>query len=153
MKKTKTFYSLLTAGGSFVIIGSTLLVGSYLITNNNNEHSSEDKPLNRGDDYYHYEIKKYISDQDLTNIISTKIINNKYIKCFDKTYLNKNLKETIKNIIGSIDRFKSSIDNYVFEINYKIIQDTTLLIDVVWYIKTIKPIYYYDQLSIKIVHN
>ncbi len=84
MKKTKTFYSLLTAGGSFVIIGSTLLVGSYLITNNNNEHSSEDKPLNRGDDYYHYEIKKYISDQDLTNIISTKIINNKYINVLIK---------------------------------------------------------------------
>lgn len=53
----------------------------------------------------------------------------------------------IKEILGNIPKFKSTIDKYKFDMSYRINQDKTkVLVDIVWYIpNNYQQYYYYDQ--------
>lgn len=149
MRISKKTVGLLSAGMSAILISSGALIGlSIMKTTDSSDEPKEEKPLNRGDNYEHYKISQYIqNNSSLSNLILTRIKDNKYKREIDSKNFESKISKMIKEILGNIPKFKSTIDKYKFDMSYRINQDKTkVLVDIVWYIpNNYQQYYYYDQ--------
>lgn len=156
MKISKKTIATLSCGMSLILIGSGALIGLNLIKENLNEQEQEIKPLNRGDNYEHFKISQYIQkNDDLINLISIYIRDNKYKREINKNKFESNLSKIVKDVLSNLPKFKLSIDKYKFNMSYRINPNgTEALVDLVWYIPNIyKQYYYYDQFKIALSNN
>ena len=89
MTKNKKTIGILTASLSAVFVSSITLLATNLIVNNVESSTDYERPLNRGKNYEHYEIKKWLlDDKNLPSIIDGKFEDNLYVKSFIRSLEN-----------------------------------------------------------------
>lgn len=147
--KNKTAISLISGFLSLSVIGATTMVVTNLFSNSISD-KKEVKPLNRGDNYEHYELSNYlIKDKHLSLILKTNLEqgNKKYI---DEIKLQYYLRTRFREVLEQIPKFKNKKNQYSLKFNYLIQPDNqSVLLDVVWFIPN-SDWYYFDQLNIKL---
>ncbi|MDD6145117.1 MAG: hypothetical protein SOT25_03470 [Malacoplasma sp.] len=135
---------------SLILVSSTILVVSNFFNKETDIPIPKDiKPLNRGDNYEHYDISSYFKKYANFEEISTyKTIDGKIVKSIDKEKVKKFFKDNLKNILLQINKFKSKADQYLFTVNFQISPDSkSLLFDLVWNLPN-SSFFYYDQLKV-----
>ncbi len=147
LTKRKIKFAIFAFWLSLIILGGTSLLVLQLLPNSNLEPSYKN-PLNRGDNYHLYDLTSYLSNDDnLSSIVKTNSLdNNSYINEED---LNTYLTKKFRNILASIDQFKSKASEYKICFYYKLEDENkTALIDVVWNLPN-SDYYYFDQIKIE----
>lgn len=153
MKISRKTIAVLSCGMSVILIGSGALIGVSLIVNNSDDDTPEVKPMNRGDNYEHFKISQYVQNSNkLQSIISLYIVDDKYKRKINEDKFLENISLIIKDGLSNVEKFKTSIDKYKFDLSYRIgPNEDEILIDVVWYIpNSYSQYYYYDQFKITI---
>ncbi len=147
--KNKTVISLISGFLSLSVIGATTLVVTNLINNDLNHHTN-DKPLNRGDNYEQYNLSSYlVKDVNLRKILKATLEegNKKYI---DEVKLQSYLRTEFRDVLEKIPKFRNKKDQYQFKFHYLIHPNKqSALLDIVWFIPN-TDWYYFDQINIKL---
>ena len=140
MTKNKKTIGILAASLSAVLVSSITLLATNLIVNNVESSTDYKRPLNRGKNYEHYEIKKWLlDDKNLPSIIDGKFEDNLYVKVINEIKLRKFLK-----------KFATNADDYKITYNYQLIDNNKgVYLDIVWNL-TNSNYYFYDQVKLLI---
>ena len=151
MTKNKKTIGILAASLSAVLVSSITLLVTNLIVNNVESSTDYKRPLNRGKNYEHYEIKKWLlDDKNLPSIIDGKFEDNLYVKVINEIKLRKFLKNDFREILRKISKFATNADDYKITYNYQLIDNNKgVYLDIVWNL-TNSNYYFYDQVKLLI---
>ena len=151
MTKNKNTISILAASLSTVLVSSITLLATNLIVNNVESSTDYERPLNRGKNYEHYEIKKWLlDDKNLPSIIDGKFEDNLYVRVINEIKLRKFLKNAFREILRKISKFTTNADAYKITYNYQLIDNNKgVYLDIVWNLPN-SNYYFYDQVKLLI---
>ena len=151
MIKNKKIIGILAASLSTVLVSSITLAVTNIIINNRESSVDYDRPLNRGKNYEHFELKKWLlEDNNLPSIIDCKFEENLYVKVINETKLKKFLKNDFKEILRKIKKFSINADNYKITYNYQMFNNNKgIYLDIVWNLPN-NNYYFYEQVKLLI---
>lgn len=151
MIKNKKIIGILAASLSTVLVSSITLAITNIIINNHESSTDYDRPLNRGKNYEHFELKKWLlEDYNLPTIIDCKFEENLYVKAINETKLKKFLKNDFKEILRKIKKFSINADNYKITYNYQMFNNNKgIYLDIVWNLPN-NNYYFYEQVKLLI---
>ena len=151
MIKNKKIIGILAASLSTVLVSSITLAVTNIIINNRESSVDYDRPLNRGKNYEHFELKKWLlGDNNLPSIIDCKFEENLYVKVINETKLKKFLKNDFKEILRKIKKFSINADNYKITYNYQMFNNNKgIYLDIVWNLPN-NNYYFYEQVKLLI---
>ena len=151
MIKNKKIIWILAASLSVVLVSSITLVATNLIINDHENSIDYERPLNRGKNYEHFELKKWLlEDRNLPTIIDAKFEDDLYVKVVNETKLRNFLKNDFREILRKIKKFSINADNYKITYNYQIIDNNKgIYLDVVWNLPN-SNYYFYEQVKLLI---
>lgn len=151
MIKNKKIIGILAASLSTVLVSSITLAITNIIINNRESSVDYDRPLNRGKNYEHFELKKWLlEDHNLASIIDCKFEENLYVKVINETKLKKFLKNDFKEILRKIKKFSINADNYKITYNYQMFNNNKgIYLDIVWNLPN-NNYYFYEQVKLLI---
>lgn len=93
------------------MVNSITLLATNLIVNNVESSADYERPLNRGKNYEHYEIKKWLlDDKNLPSLIDGKFEDNLYVRVINEIKLRKFLKNAFREILRKISKFTTNAD-------------------------------------------
>lgn len=150
MNKDKRLMFFTACSISVLLISSiTLLVANLIINNKDIDTIDYERPLNRGKNYEHFQLRKWLlTNNDLHQIINAKFENGKYIRYIEESKLKNFFKYKFRNMFKSISKFEINADNFEFEFHYQLFNDdTSLFLDVVWQLPN-NNYHYYDQIKL-----
>lgn len=126
----------------------TLLVTNLIISNIDIDTIDYDRPLNRGKNYEHFQLRKWLlTNSDLHQIINARFENGKYIRYIEESKLKNFFKYKFRNMFKTINKFKTNADNFEFKFSYQLFNDNHgLFLDVVWQLPN-NNYHYYDQIK------
>ena len=148
-KKAMSFFCVVLA----ILIASTTIVSNLMIGKTNNIQDTTKNVLNRDNYYHHYSLTNMLQNNfKLNNFVQTVAKDNFYTYIINEERFINNFKEIIRNSLKNISVFSSNYLSYIIKCNYKIIGDTKINVDLVWYLPSSKT-KYYDQFSIELQNN
>ena len=149
MSNNKKSISLIACSLSVLLLSSITLLTTNLFIDKNLDDLDYERPLNRGKNYEHFKLRKWLlENDDLHLIISAKFENDKYIRYIDESKLKDFFKHNFKNMFKLINKFKANADNFEFEFNYQLFNNKSgLFLDVVWNLPN-NNYHYYDQIKL-----
>ncbi|MDR0857076.1 MAG: hypothetical protein LBM76_01655 [Mycoplasmataceae bacterium] len=140
-------------GGISVTVGCA--VCSTLISNSNTYDSEQvvDKPLGRGNNYEYWSLKYALnSTANMASLCVTEKINNVYVKTIDSKNFKAKFINVMRTTLHSMTKFSANYNNYKIKLTYKILDSKDKVnVDVVWYLESDFPYYFYDQFQISVV--
>ena len=152
MIKNKKTVAILASSLSIVLVSSITLVTTNLIMNSSESSSDYERPLNRGKNYEHYELKKWLlEDKNLSSIIDGKFEDDLYVKVINETKLKKFLKNEFRNILRRIKKFETNADTYKITFNYQLFNNNKgIYLDIVWSLPN-SNYYFYEQVKLLLI--
>ena len=149
MIKNKKTIGILASSLSIVLVSSITLVTTNLIMNGSELSSDYERPLNRGKNYEHYELKKWLlEDKNLSSIIDGKFEDDLYVKVINETKLRKFLKNEFRDILRKIKKFETNADIYKITFNYQLFDNNKgVYLDIVWNLPN-SNYYFYEQVKL-----
>lgn len=150
MNKDKKLMFFASCSVSILAISSiTLLVTNLIISNKDIDTIDYNRPLNRGKNYEHFKLRKWLlSNDDLHQIINARFENGKYVRYIEESKLKNFFKYKFRDMFKLINKFKTNADNFEFEFNYQLFNDNSgLFLDIVWQLPN-NNYHYYDQIKL-----
>jgi len=116
-----------------ILIGSFTLLTTNLLINNDFDKLDYKRPLNRGRNYEHFKLCKWLlENNDLHSIINAKFENDVYVHYIEESKLKDFFKNKFRNLFKSISKFEANADNFEIKFNYQLFNNNSgLLLDVV----------------------
>ena len=120
---------------------------SYALSDNISLHDIN--PLNRGSNYKHFDLRKYIQHASTLNqLVDIEYVGGSFAKIINSEKFISFLQKEIRAMIAQIDLFKYRINDYSIKINYRFNSDKNCcFMDVVWGIPQ-KNYWYFDQIKL-----
>ena len=104
MSNNKKSISLIACSLSVLLLSSITLLTTNLFIDKNLDYLDYERPLNRGKNYEHFKLRKWLlENDDLHLIISAKFENDKYIRYIDESKLKDFFKHNFKNMFKLIN--------------------------------------------------
>jgi hypothetical protein len=104
-----------------VVIGSSVLAALMIDGKSNNQNVTPNhKPLNRGENYEHYNLNLEIDHDVLREkLMDSETDGNKQSLLLSETKFRNNIETIVRNVLRTNDRFKSNADKYTLDIHYE----------------------------------
>jgi hypothetical protein len=104
-----------------VVIGSSVLAALMINDKNNNQNTtSNSKPLNRGENYEHYNLNLEMNRDILReSLIDYETTNQEQSVVLSEAKFKNNIESIVRNVLKNNDRFKSNADKYTIDIHYE----------------------------------
>lgn len=134
---------------SIILISSFTLLTINLLINDDFDKLDYKRPLNRGRNYEHFKLRKWLlENNDLHSIINAKFENDVYVHYIEESKLKDFFKNKFRNLFKSISKFEANADYFEVKFNYQLFNNNSgLLLDVVWNLPN-SSYYYYDQIKL-----
>jgi patatin-like phospholipase/acyl hydrolase len=130
MNKKITALGCATLG--ITITGSAVLAALMLDKDDNDNYIPDTKPLDRGDNYEHYNLNINFDRESLKDkFVDYEIKDNHQTLVLSEKKFKSNIENIVRETFKSIDRFKTNADKFKLDIHYQFNNQNIILVDVV----------------------